>query len=135
MNDISDAHLLTHLKISLKNERQTLAEFLEYLAEADRRRLHEAEAYSSLHKYCTAVLHLSEGAAYKRITAARLMRKFPVILSYVREGKIHLSGLTVIGPLLTEENHRGLLNEATHKTRKEVERIRARAEVARPPVG
>jgi len=41
--------------------------------------------------YCTEVLHLSE--AYLRITAARASRRYPLLLSMLADGRLHLSGI------------------------------------------
>jgi hypothetical protein len=51
---------------------------LALLAQVDRRRLYLGLDYSSLFAYCTQVLHLSEPAAYSRITAARAAAKWPL---------------------------------------------------------
>jgi 5-methylcytosine-specific restriction endonuclease McrA len=71
--------------------------------------------------YCTEGLHLSEGAAYHRITAARAARKYTVILDRLEAGAIHLSGITVLAPHLTPENHLELLSRATHRSKRAIE--------------
>ncbi len=80
----------------------------------------------SLFRYCTEILHLSEHAAYNRIAAARAVRKFPVILDLLADGSVNLTTVTIIAPHLTPENHRAVLEEATHRTKEEVEVIKAR---------
>ena len=39
-----------------------------------------AGGWGSMFVYCTDVLHLCDGAAYNRIHAARIAKKYPVIL-------------------------------------------------------
>ncbi|MFA4873976.1 MAG: HNH endonuclease signature motif containing protein [bacterium] len=70
-------------------------------------------------------LHLSEDATYKRIQAARTARKYPVVLSLISEGRLNLTTINILTPILTEENHEELLQRAVHKSKREVERIRA----------
>ena len=77
--------------------------------------------------YCTQVLHLSEHATYGRIEAARTARKFPIVLDRLHPyGSLTLTAITLLGPLLTATNHCEVLEEARHKTRRQVEEIVAR---------
>jgi hypothetical protein len=66
---------------------------------------------------------MSEDAATNRVAAARTARKFPLILDLLADGSVHLTTVRLLAPYLTEENHRSLLAEATHRTRDDVERI------------
>ena len=121
----SDRELLTGVKVLAGQEREATAQLIAHLAEIDNRRLFLSEGCSSLFKYCTDVLHLSESAAYNRIEVARVARKFPVVLEKLAEGSIHLSALRTLAPCLTAENHLALLEAAKHKSKEEVERIAA----------
>jgi hypothetical protein len=76
--------------------------------------------------YCTQVLHLAEHAAYNRIEATRAARRFPVILTLLADGSVHLSSVRLLAPHLTQENHADVLREASHKSKREVEQIVAR---------
>ncbi len=79
------------------------------------------------------VLHLAEHAAYNRIEVARAARRFPIILTLLTKGDIHLSTARLLAPHLTELNHLAVLREATHKSKREVEEIVARLQ-PRPDV-
>jgi hypothetical protein len=76
--------------------------------------------------YCTQVLHLAEHAAYNRIEAARAARRFPVILTLLADGSVHLSSVRLLAMHLTPENHADVLRKATHKSKRDVEQIVAR---------
>ena len=89
------------------------------------RGLYRDEGYSALFEYCVKALHMSEGEASLRIRAARLSRRFPVVLAMVERGELHLSALRALAAVLTEDNHRELLSAAAHKTRRQVEQILA----------
>src|SRR5580765_5536082 len=101
---MSDHDLLTETRRVVDATRRTTAELLALLAEIDTRKLFRGQGYSSLFTYCTDVLHLSEPAAYSRITAARLARNFPTILTRLAQGDITLTTITLLAKHLTDEN-------------------------------
>ena len=70
LRDRSDRELLTGVKVLVAEEREATAQLIAHLGEIDARRLFLAEGCSSLFKYCTEILHLSESAAYNRIEVA-----------------------------------------------------------------
>ena len=107
-------------------ERHSAVALVELLAEIDARRLYLGEGCSSLFVYCTRVLRLSEGAAYHRIEAARVIRSFPLIADWLRDGSITLATVSLLRPHLTLKNHGRLLEEARHKSKREVEQQVAR---------
>ena len=74
-------------------------------------------------RYCIDVLNLSEAEAYRRIGAARLSRKYPVILTMLEDGRIHLCGIGVLSKHLTDTNYEGVLATAAHKSKTELEEL------------
>src|SRR3954452_21855079 len=104
----------------LNAERLGITEFLWHLAEFDRRSLHLEAGYSSLFVYCTQALRLSDGSAFRRTTAARLLSKYPVIAEYLSDGRISLAALALLKDVLTPENHREVLVSASGKTEQQV---------------
>lgn len=76
--------------------------------------------------YCTRVLRLSEHAAYDRIEAARLARRFPVVLEQLASGSLTLTNLRLLAPHLNAGNVEALMKEAAHKSKHEVEQLIAR---------
>ena len=122
---MSDEQLIGEIKQLVSQEYRSLAELLSLLAEMDDRKLYAQLGYSSLFVYMVEVLHLSEDATYKRIQAARTARRYPVIYSFISEGKVNLTAINILSPLLTEENHEELLRRAAFKSKRDVERMRA----------
>jgi hypothetical protein len=118
---LSDEQLLSHLKAAAAHEREATAHLIGLLMEMDTRKLYLAQGYSSLFVYCTRCLHLSEHSAYTRIEAARVARKFPIVLGLLTDGSITLTTITLLASHVTAENHRALLAAARHKTKREVE--------------
>jgi hypothetical protein len=120
---MSDADILVELRRSVAAARASTAHVIEVLAEVDARRLYLAQGCSSLFTYCTQVLHLSEHAAYERITAARLARRIPGVLEALRTGDVTLTAVGLLGPHLTPGNVEELLVAARHKSKREIEEI------------
>jgi hypothetical protein len=130
---LSDSELIVEVKARAARECDATAALIASLAELDARRLYLGEGYSSLFTYCTQMLHLSEHAAYGRIEAARIARRFPVILDFLANGTVTLTNVCLIAPLLTAENHAETLGAIRHKSKREVEHLVARLH-PQPPV-
>ncbi len=120
---LSDDELLVRLSDALEGSRRGEAVLVAHIAEVEARRLFSREASPSMFRFCLDVLHLSEAQAYRRITAARLSRSFPVLLTMLRDGRLHLCGIAVIAKHLTEANYEELLARATHKSKREIEEL------------
>ena len=118
---LSNEDLLGQLKGLLSRDAKLEAELLLFLGEVDARRLYLDEACSSMFVYCTRELGLSEACAYHRIGAARAARKFPVILTEVAAGRLHVSGVTLLAPHLVAESAEEWLAAARGKTKREIE--------------
>jgi hypothetical protein len=123
---LSDADLLAEVTRLAVDERLATMQLIASLAELDARRLYLGQGCSSLFVYCTRVLHLSEHAAYNRIEAARLARRFPVVLDLLADGSITLTTVCLLAAHLTPENHRDVLNDARHQNKRAVEVLVAR---------
>jgi hypothetical protein len=122
-NALSDRDLLATVHQLALGERQATTRLIASLAELDTRRLYLSEGYSSLFTYCTQALHLSEHAAYARIEAARVARRYPIILERLEASDITLTTVGLLSPHLTLDNHRQLLDAARHKSKREVEHL------------
>ena len=120
---LTDADLHKEVARLVDAERGATAAVIASIEELDRRRLYLPDGFSSMFAYCTQKLHLGEGAAYRRIEAARASRRFPVILDMIQNGAITLTSLGLISQHLTVENHAALLLEIRHKSKQDVARI------------
>ncbi len=125
LSHISDAVLLRDLAVLVARDRTTTAALLAHIAEVDARKLYLPAAYPSMFAYCVGELRLSEDAAFKRIQAARVARRFPAIFDALDEGRLHLSAVVLLAPYLTEETADELLVAATHKRKSEIEQLLA----------
>src|SRR5262245_62002891 len=123
LRSLSDDELLRHLSKIIQESRRVEADLIAHIAEVDERRLYAREACSSMHVYCTEVLHLSDAEAYSRIGAARHSRMFPALLTMLEDGRLHLSAIALLSPHLTEENWERVLARAVHKSKHQIEKL------------
>ena len=129
--DLTDGALLEAVTANLARESRGLAELIVFLGEVERRKLYLERAHPSLFAFCTHELGFSEGAAYRRIGAARLARRFPAVVRFIASGHVHLTGLNVLAPALTDSNHLELLRAATGQTKRQIQELVA-AKCPRP---
>jgi len=125
LQSISDDDLLRRLTELVQQSRRVEADLIEHIAEVDDRRLYAREACSSMFVYSIEVLHLSEPEAYLRIAVARAARKHPLLLAMLGDGRLHLSGIAILAPHLTEENRENILARAAHKSKRQIEELAA----------
>src|SRR6185369_7092298 len=119
-----DATALSRRLVALAgDEREVQVEFLLHLDAFDQRRGWAEAGYPSLWEWCLRVLYLREGAAGRRIAAMRVLRRFPTLAAALREGRLCLSTLALLGPVLTDDNRDDLVARAAFQTRAEVERL------------
>jgi hypothetical protein len=123
---LSDVELLSRVVSLASRERHATVELVGHLAEFDARKLDLGEGYSSLFAYCTGALRLPEHGAYNRIEAARLSRRFPVILDLLADGSLNLSTIRLLAPHLRPDNFDSVVEEAQRRTKRDVEALVAR---------
>jgi hypothetical protein len=123
LHTLTDDQLIDATKRATTLERHATADLLALLIEVERRRLHLALGHASLFVYCVRVLHLSEQAAYSRITAARAARRYPQLLPLIAEGALTLSSVERLGPHLTDDTVEPLLEAARFQSTRDVEKL------------
>ena len=106
---ISNAELLDSTRAFVRSSNVLEADLVEHLGEIEERRLHLEQAFPSMFDFCTRELGMSEAVALNRIYVARLARRLPLVLEWVRSGRIHLSGMRELAPHLTETTARNSL--------------------------
>ena len=122
---LSDEDLAAAITKLVRGERETTASLIAHIMEFDARRLYLGAGCPSMFAYCTDVLRLSGHEAYHRIEAARLTRRFPVVLQMLADGALNLTTARLLGPHLEEDNHEVLLASAVGKSKREVQRLLA----------
>src|SRR5262245_59901728 len=102
-------------------ERAFKLEFLRALGELDERRLYLELGFSSTHGWLVEHLKLSNASAFRRVTAARLLRRIPLLSGYLESGQLSLTKLSHLRDVLTVQNAPHLLEWAARLTEREVE--------------
>lgn len=123
---LSNEELLSTLSATWREEGVLVARTIVMLMEVEDRRLHLELACSSMFDFCTRRLGMSEGEAFRRITAARLAKRFPPVLDAMRKQYVHLSSLVLLRELFTRENVDELLAAAAGKTKRAVQELVAK---------
>ena len=122
---LGNGQLLAGLKALVQQENDLMSDLLAHLAELDERRLFLELGFPSLFAYCTESLGLSESSAGRRITAARVARRFPDVFAAVSRGELNLSILCALNPYLNQENAVELFGACRGKKRQQLEEILA----------
>jgi hypothetical protein len=122
---VKNAELLAGLSRLVQRGNELTAEVLAHLAELEERRLHLQLGFPSLFAYCVEALGLSEGAAGRRVAAARVCRRFPEAFELVACGDLHLSALRGLAPHLDARNASELFTTCCRKTRRQVDELLA----------
>lgn len=118
--ELSDADLTRDLRFLAQRDHHCLAKLLAHLAEFDRRQLC-AEQSGSLFNHCVHALGYDEFDAYRRIRAARTVRRFPAVLELIEKGRLSLTAIVVLHPHLTPDNARAWFAVACGKSRRQLE--------------
>ena len=120
---LTDASLHSETKRLVGSSNTLTAQLLAHLGEVEARGIHRERACSSLYTYCVYELRMSEDEAQRRCRAARLARQFPRLLEMLAEASLHLTGILLLGPHLTDANCAELLARARFRTKREIERL------------
>jgi hypothetical protein len=120
---LSDDQLLRRLGEITRVSRRVEAELVAHIGEVDARRLYAREGCSSMFAYCVELLHLSEPETNLRMVVARATRRHPILLQMLGDGRLHLSGIALMAPHLTETNRDEVLARATHSSKRRIEEL------------
>ncbi|HEY6077328.1 MAG TPA: hypothetical protein VIW29_00900 [Polyangiaceae bacterium] len=123
LSHLADAELLSSTRRLVGASNKLLSQLLLHLAEVETRGIHRTRACASLYTYCIYELRMSEDAAARRSSAARLVKRFPLLFDAIAAGELHLTGLLMLGPHLTLENHVEVLARAKFRTKKEIAKL------------
>ena len=117
--------LVAGLSQLVQRSNELTADLLAHLAELEERMLHLKLGFSSSFSYCVEALGMSEGAAGRRVAAARVCRRFPEAFELIAQGDLHLSALCGLAAHLNPENATELFAACRRKTRRQVEELLA----------
>jgi hypothetical protein len=118
---LTDEELVFRLKRLVQADRALSAKLLVHIGELDERRLFLGRGYSSTFDYCRSGLGMSEAEAYLRILAARVGRRFPLVVARLAAGAVHLTAIKLLSPHLSEDNDVQLLDLVRGRTKRQIE--------------
>ncbi|QLY26613.1 HNH endonuclease [Bdellovibrio sp. KM01] len=107
LTSVSNVELLNRVEKLAQSERKITHLILWHLVEVETRRLYLDLGFTSLFKYMTSQLQYSEDAAYRRIQAARLLKKVPQLNHAIENGDLNLTQLHRVQKCLTKELENG----------------------------
>ena len=125
---------LNRLSSRLAREKQELVLFLIELADFDRKKLGLELGYPLTLGCLVGELGLTESSACRRISAARLLARFPGIARYLVANRLTLTGLIALKEVIDDSNVEDLLERAAGLSEPAVRELvtRIRMEAARP---
>ena len=103
---LTDPALILNLKSLVEKERQNGVEILHYLREVEGRGIHLARGYTDLYRFTMEELGYSSGAAYRRISAMRLLTVLPELEKDVQSGELKLESVSLAQSTFRKENLR-----------------------------
>ncbi len=105
-HSLSSSALLNTLKVKVENERKLLMEILYALEEVEQRKLHLELGYPDLYSFAMKELGYSSGAAYRRISAMRLLRTVPEVAPRLESGELALENASQAQSFFRKEDLR-----------------------------
>jgi len=100
----NDQCLVMDLKGLVSRERETLTRILHYLREIESRQIYLARGYDSIFAWMLGELGYSEAAAYRRISAMRLIKEIPEVEEGIKSGEMSLSVVSQVQSYFRREN-------------------------------
>jgi 5-methylcytosine-specific restriction endonuclease McrA len=131
---LTDDDLWNRIAFLAKEERRITLDVLLHLKEIDRRRLHLDRGYSSLYEYALKELRYSEGAAYRRVQAMRLLKDMPEVEEKISSGQLSLSTASKIQSAAKDQPKEAkleLVQQLEGRSAREVDRHLAKDKPAR----
>jgi len=124
--------IVKKLEVLAKVERRISVKILRHLMEVERGRIHLDLGYASLFVFLTKHLKYSDGSAYRRIEAMKILRDVPDLGQRIMVGAIsvtvaaEISRIVKIKKIKDVEAKRNLVEQFSWKNKREVEKEIAR---------
>jgi hypothetical protein len=123
---LTDDDLLVRVEGLAARKHETAALLVAHLVELENRGIHLRDGFGSMFVYGRDGLALAEHDAYNFMEAAKVARRFPVVVDMLATGALSLPALKILGPHLTSANHVAVLESARGKKRAQLEELAAR---------
>lgn len=107
LTKLSSAEVVESAKRLISEERRLSLEILWHIREIEARRAFADMGYASMHEMLIQFFAYSEGSAYRRLSAARLLSEVPAVESALREGKLSLTTTSMARRFFEQERKAG----------------------------
>ncbi len=95
LKNLSNIQLHRQTQVTAEKERLATIDLLWHLRENEKRMLYAQMGYRDLKEYCVKELKLSEGSAWRRMSAMRLLQELPEIETKIQSGDLNLTQITM----------------------------------------
>jgi hypothetical protein len=130
LEKLQDHELIFVTQDLVAQERKLTTQVLYHLREIEVRLLHLKRGYSSLHEFAVKELGYSDGAAYRRISAMRLLKELPELKESIESGRLSLTTVSVAQTFFRNDQKdysvhekRELVQKLEGKSRREAEQL------------
>lgn len=104
ISSLTNSQLHQQTLYAAETERKSTMEALRHLRENEKRLLFAEMGYKDLKEYCVKELKISEGSAWRRISAMRLLREIPEVETQLKSGMLNLSQIAMARTHFKEVN-------------------------------
>ncbi len=130
LKSLSNQELHLATKAEVEHERCRTIKVLWHLRENERRMLYAKMGYRDLKEYCIKEFKYSEGSAWRRISAMRLLKEVPEVESKIQSGDLNLTQVIMAQSHFREvktslSEKKEILQEIENQTGKQTERVLA----------
>lgn len=121
LQGLNDDELVNALPKLALREQEATADLLAHLAELEARQLYAALGFHSMWEYCLVALGMCRTTAWRKLTAARICRRFPGNFAKIASGELQVAAIAELNRYLTDDNGVELLAACIGKSFSEVE--------------
>jgi hypothetical protein len=123
----TDSDLVSQTRMLIREEAKATRQVLLHLMEIERREIHLARGYGSMHSFAVEVLGYSDGSAARRVAAMRLIREMPETAEQLVAGSLTLETMSTLSNHIrrmkpSKEAREELVNTAQNLSKRELEK-------------
>jgi len=104
LSHLTHENLLSHLKNLVNEHKKYELEILLGIREVIARNLDLKAGFANLAEYCETMFGMSIDMAWKKVRVANIIGPYPKLLELLKEGKTHLSHVSMVASRITQAN-------------------------------
>lgn len=119
---MTNCELTNRLKNLVQTERKITHLILGHIVEFESRKLYAEQGYDSMFTYLTKSLGYGEDSAYRRLQAARVLKRIPEAAIKIESGVLNLTQLAQVEKCIKADKQNGLI-KSTQETQQILEKL------------